>query len=97
MADKKIIGEKNEATRQARIVSQWQAFSHTDAYKDFMEYGDAQQAMFLHYAEELAMPHPTSGKGLIPISENAGMNLLQNRRGIGIMTSYAKLRAEKQG
>lgn len=96
MAGHKIVGEKNESSKQDRIVNQWRAFSRTEAFKDYMEYAQSQQDMLIKYAEELQMPGPM-GKGMIPITGEMANFLLQNRRGIGIMTSYARLRAEKQG
>ena len=58
-----------------------------------MEYADGQREMLLGYAEEMAMPHP-SGKGRTPINGEMSNFLLQNRRGISIMTTYIRLRSE---
>jgi hypothetical protein len=58
-----------------------------------MSYGDSQRDMLLKYAEEMAMPHP-NGKGVVPIDGQMSNYLLQNRRGISIMTTYIRLRSE---
>lgn len=93
MAEKKskVIGG-NDAL-QKKIVAQWRQFSKTEAYKDLMAYGDTQRDMLLKYAEEMAMPHP-GGHGVVAIDGKMANYLLQNRRGIGIMTTYIRLRSE---
>lgn len=82
-----------EAAKQRQIVSEWGAFSHTEAYKDLMDYCELQREMLLSYAEEMAMPHP-SGKGVVPINGEMSTFLLQNRRGINIVRTYIRLRSE---
>lgn len=81
------------AAMQKTINNEWQTFSKTHAYKDLMEYMDAQLEMLLGQAENMQMPHP-NGKGLMPIDGKMSNLLLQNRRGVNIVRTYIRLRSE---
>jgi len=84
-------------TEQEKIVKQWKSFatiSGKDAYKDLMEYIDAQMAMYLKYCEDQAMPHPRNTEQVVPLSNDMISTLLQNRRGLGIVKTYIQSRVE---
>lgn len=94
MKDKSnVIGY--DADEERTIRNQWNQFSKTLAYKKMMEYAEANGSMLQRQAEESAMPHP-NGTGIIPIDDHMAMNLLQNKRGIAIMTTYIRIYSENQ-
>lgn len=91
MAEKsKVIGLNSKD--EQRIHNEWREFSKTLAYKKMMEYADDQSKMLLKYAEEMAMPSPNGGT--VPLDIQKSHSLLQNKRGIGIMTTYIRLYSE---
>lgn len=92
MAEKnKVVGYDEREERQVR--NEWQTFSKTLAYKRMMEYAESHGNTLLRYAEERAMPDLT-GKGMRAIDNEMSNSLLQNKRGIGIITSYIRLYSE---
>lgn len=95
MIDRKKIDKKQkeeETARQKTINSEWEMFSKTHAYKDLIDYMESQKAMLLNYAENLQMPGP-DGK-MVMIDGPISNLLLQNRRGVNIVSTYIKLRSE---
>lgn len=80
-----VIGQDNK--KDARLRQQWQEFAKTEAYAEFRNYAELNRGNFLKYAEEMAMPSP-DGKGYVSLDDKMSINLLQNRRGVGIMTTY---------
>lgn len=92
MAEKSnVIGY--DADEERTIRNQWREFSKTLAYKRMLEYAEINGEMLLRQAEESAMPHP-NGTGTMPIDDHMAMNLLQNKRGIAIMTTYIRIYSE---
>lgn len=87
----KVIGLDD--SEEARLKYEWAEFSKTLAYKKMMEYADTQRDMLLRYAEDMSMPSP-QGQGTVSLDDKMSVNLLQNRRGIGIMTTYVRLYSE---
>lgn len=88
----KVIGDQDVSEEQKKIVSQWQDFSRTLAYKDLMSYIDDQRTMLIEMAEERAMPIGNGKKASID-TETAN-SLLQNSRGLNIVRTYIRLRSE---
>jgi hypothetical protein len=88
----KVVGA--DSKRDAQIKADIAAFLRTAGGKHILEYGDQQREMLLQYAEEMAMPHPDGSGKKIPIDGNTANYLLQNRRGIGIITTYVRLYGE---
>ena len=84
----KVIGQDDK--KEARLRSQWREFAKTEAYAELMKYAEVNRSNLLKYAEEMSMPSPL-GKGNVSLDDKMSINLLQNRRGIGIITSYIGL------
>ena len=84
----KVIGQDNR--KEATLRSQWREFAKTEAYAELMKYAEVNRDNLLKYAEDMAMPSP-DGKGYVSLDDKMSINLLQNRRGIGIITSYIGL------
>lgn len=93
MTDKKSNVVGLDSKLEAQIKADISAFLRTAGGKHLMQYADDQREMLLSYAEEMAMPHP-NGSGKIPIDGQTANYLLQNRRGIGIVTTYVRLYSE---
>ena len=81
---------KANAERSKAIARQWLAFSKTDAYKDFMEYGHSASDMLTTYAKEMVMPSPLKDGEQVIINGEKSISLLQNARGCDIILSYAE-------
>ena len=82
--------KKDLAKREKMIARQWEAFSQTEAFADFMQYGKTTSEMLTTYAKEGVMPSPIKeGEQLILTNEKA-LNLLQNARGCDIVISYVE-------
>ena len=89
ISKKKEIAKQN-ADRERAIAKQWLAFSHTDAWRDFQQYGRSTSDMLTAYAKEGVMPSPVNdGEDIILTNEKA-ISLLQNARGCDIILSYAE-------
>lgn len=88
--DKAKKANKDALDKQTRINQQWKRFATTygkEAWDDYIAYADDQRAMFMKYAEEMQMPHP-SGREMMPIDKDMIAILLQTSRGVNIMRSY---------
>jgi hypothetical protein len=81
---------KENAERAKAIGRQWLAFSKTEAYQDFMEYGHSTSEMLTTYAKEMVMPSPVKDGEQIVIDGEKSLSLLQNSRGCDIILSYAE-------
>ena len=81
---------KDNAEREKAIANQWLAFSHTDAWRDFIEYGHTTSDMLTTYAKERVMPSPLKDGEQIIIDGETASSLLQNSRGCDIILSYAE-------
>lgn len=88
MSKPKVIGvdEKQEAL----IRREWRDFSTTTAYKEMIKFAETHRESMLSYAEEMSMP-TNDGKGRVSLDDKMSINLLQNRRGIGILLTYIRL------
>lgn len=95
MADKGEKARDEYDALQNKIRSQWVNFATKtgrEAYKDLLEYCDAQRELYRQYAEERQMPGP-DGKMYFIDSETAAA-LLQNSRGVNIVRTYIKSRVD---
>ena len=81
---------KENADNAKAIGRQWLAFSKTEAYKDFMEYGHSTSEMLTTYAKEMVMPSPIKDGEQLVIDGEKSLSLLQNARGCDIILSYAE-------
>lgn len=74
--------------KERAIAKQWLAFSKTDAYKDFIEYGHAKSDEFCTYAKEMVMPSPAKDGEDIILTVELSHSLLQKSMGCDIILSY---------
>lgn len=81
---------KMNADNERAIAQQWLAFSHTEAYKDLMQYGHSTSEMLTAYAKERVMPSPIKEGEQVVIDGETASSLLQNARGCDIILSYAE-------
>jgi len=81
---------KANADNERAIAQQWLAFSYTEAYKDFMQYGHSTSEMLTAYAKEMVMPSPVKEGEQIILNGEKSLSLLQNARGCDIILSYAE-------
>jgi hypothetical protein len=81
---------KANADNERAIAQQWLAFSYTEAYKDFMQYGHSTSDMLTSYAKEMVMPSPVKEGEQIILNGEKSLSLLQNARGCDIILSYAE-------
>lgn len=84
----KIAKANNE--RERAIGRQWLEFSHTDAFKDLMQYGHSTSEMLTTYAKEMVMPSPVKEGEEIILTGEKSLSLLQNARGCDIILSYVE-------
>lgn len=91
------MANKDNAALQNKIISEWAAFSQTDAYKDWIQSMDETCQMIQDNVDNMTESRPTAIPGVQskePIGlEKAG---LMNQRKVGIKYAiqYAKLRVE---
>ena len=83
-----VIGQDNK--KESLIRREWQDFSKTTAFAEMMKYAELNRDNFLRFAEEMSMPG-ADGKGHVSLDDKMSINLLQNRRGIGILLTYIRL------
>ena len=81
---------KQNADNERAIAQQWLAFSYTEAYKDFMQYGHSTSDMLTAYAKEMVMPSPVKEGEQVILDGEKSLSLLQNARGCDIILSYAE-------
>ena len=81
---------KQNADNERAIAQQWLAFSYTEAYKDFMQYGHSTSDMLTAYAKEMVMPSPVKEGEEIILTIEKSHSLLQNARGCDIILSYVE-------
>ena len=81
---------KMNADNERAIAQQWLAFSYTEAYKDFMQYGHSTSDMLTAYAKEMVMPSPVKEGEQVILDGEKSLSLLQNARGCDIILSYAE-------
>ena len=81
---------KANADKEKAIARQWLAFSKTEAWDDFQQYGHSTSDMLTSYAKERVMPSPVKDGEQIVIDGETANSLLQNARGCDIILSYAE-------
>ena len=70
------------------VLSEWKAFSNTQAYKDLIEYSHYTIDQFMEYAKEGVMPSPSNNGEQVVIDDKKAISLLQKARGCDIILSY---------
>lgn len=81
---------KANSEKEKAIAREWLTFSHTDAYKDLMQYGHSTSDMLTTYAKERVMPSPVKEGAEVVIDGETASSLLQNSRGCDIILSYVE-------
>lgn len=88
--------KKDNSQLQDQIVSQWKAFSQTEAYKDWELSMNQYMQMLQDNVDNLTQPRPVAGgkTELAPMTleESAVMN--QRKVGVRYAMQYPKLRIE---
>lgn len=84
---------------QQKIISQWAAFSGTEAYRDFIQSMSETMQMIQDNVDNMTESRPSGvlGKMTIePISMERAQLLNQRKVGIRYATEYIKLRVESE-
>lgn len=90
----------NEETKslQSKIVSEWTAFSHTDAYKDWQKSMEETMQLIQDNVDNMTESRPV-GMGKVdkfPIDSEKAALINQRKVGIKYALQYAQLRANEE-
>ena len=85
------------AELQTKIISEWVAFSHTDAYKDWVQSMEETMAMIQDNVDNMTEHRPTAIPGVTskqPIDADRAALINQRKMGIKYAIQYPQLRIE---
>lgn len=88
---------EENANLQEKIISEWIAFSRTDAYKDWVQSMDETIALIQDNVDNMVESRPTAIPGVTsktPIDSERAALINQRKMGIVYALQYAKLRIE---
>lgn len=89
--------DNDNARLQEKIISEWVAFSRTDAYKDWIKSMDETVAMIQDNVDNMVESRPTAIPGVTtkqPIDSERAALINQRKMGIVYALQYPKLRIE---
>lgn len=89
--------DNDNARLQDKIISEWVAFSRTDAYKDWVQSMDETIALIQDNVDNMVEHRPTAVPGVTtkqPIDSERAALINQRKMGIVYALQYPKLRIE---
>ena len=91
------MANQENAKLQEKIISEWVAFSRTDAYKDWVKSMDETIALIQDNVDNMVESRPTAIPGVTtkqPIDSERAALINQRKMGIVYAVQYPKLRIE---
>lgn len=91
------MANQENADLQEKIISEWVAFSRTDAYKDWVQSMDETIALIQDNVDNMVESRPTAIPGVTtkqPIDSERAALINQRKMGIVYAVQYPKLRIE---
>jgi hypothetical protein len=88
---------EENAKLQSKIISEWVAFSRTDAYKDWVQSMEETMQMYQDNVDNMTEPRPSIVPGvrnLAPIDAEKAALINQRKVGIKYALQYPALRIE---
>ena len=89
--------DNDNAKLQEKIISEWVAFSRTDAYKDWMKSMEETMQLIQDNVDDMTEHRPTAIPGVTtkqPIDSERAALINQRKMGIKYAVQYPKLRIE---
>ena len=91
------MANQENAKLQEKIISEWVAFSRTDAYKDWVKSMDETIALIQDNVDNMVESRPTAIPGVTtkqPIDSERAALINQRKMGIKYAIQYPQLRIE---
>lgn len=89
--------DNDNARLQDKIISEWVAFSRTDAYKDWMQSMEETMQLIQDNVDDMTEHRPTAIPGVTtkqPIDSERAALINQRKMGIKYAVQYPQLRIE---
>lgn len=91
------MANQDNAALQNKIISEWVAFSRTDAYKDWVQSMEETMQLIQDNVDNMTESRPTAVPGVQtkqPIDSEKAALINQRKVGIKYSVQYAQLRVE---